>query len=97
LADVGFGDSFIDPLRLDDPGEQNQRSIGYRIEQQGDVWTMMERRPPADWTVTYQFNLERRQLEDFSGCATGISILPIALHAKTHMLPGNTQRTSESE
>lgn len=67
LADVGFGESFIDPLRLDDPGEQTQRSIGYRIEHQGEVWTMMERRPPADWTVTYQFNLESRQLEDFSG------------------------------
>ena len=25
LADVGFGDSFLDPLRLDDPGEQTQR------------------------------------------------------------------------
>jgi N-hydroxyarylamine O-acetyltransferase len=66
LADIGFGDSFIDPLRLDDPGEQNQRGIGYRIEREGDIWKMMERRPDAEWTVTYQFDLQPRQLKDYS-------------------------------
>src|SRR5215510_12560424 len=31
LADVGFGDSFIEPLRLEIEREQRQRDIGYRI------------------------------------------------------------------
>lgn len=67
LADVGFGDSFIEPLRLDDPAEQIQHGVGYRIERQADFWKMMERRRPEDWTITYQFDLKPRQLEDFSG------------------------------
>lgn len=66
LADVGFGDSFIDPLRLDGQGEQNQRGIGYCIERHNDIWKVMERRHPADWTVTYQFDLEPRQLDAFA-------------------------------
>jgi len=66
LVDVGFGDSFINPLRLDDPGEQNQRGVGYRIEREGEIWKMMERRPDAEWTVIYQFDLQPHQLEDFS-------------------------------
>lgn len=67
LADVGFGDSFIEPLRLDDPGEQYQRGTGYRIQRQGNIWKVMERRPDAEWTATYQFDLQPRQLEDYSG------------------------------
>jgi len=42
LADVGFGDTFREPLRLDDPGEQIQNGKAYRIERDGDWWIMHE-------------------------------------------------------
>ncbi len=67
LADVGFGDSFIEPLRLDDPGTQIQNGIGYRIERQGDIWMMMQQRPTEEWAITYQFEIQPRRLQDFTG------------------------------
>src|ERR1041384_4114649 len=36
LVDVGFGDSFIEPLRLDEHGPQIQGDRAYRIEPAGD-------------------------------------------------------------
>jgi N-hydroxyarylamine O-acetyltransferase len=70
LADVGFGDSFIEPLRLDEAGEQVQRGVGYRVERDGDIWRMLERQPGAEWMAMYQFTLQPRQLSDFAAmCA----------------------------
>ena len=66
IADVGFGDSFIDPLRLDEPGEQHQRGIGYRIGREGEAWKLMERRPDAEWKILYQFDLRPCQLEEYA-------------------------------
>src|SRR5918911_3762110 len=36
LADVGFGDSFVEPLLLDERGEQRQGPPAYRILPHGD-------------------------------------------------------------
>jgi len=66
LADVGFGDSFIEPLRLDEAGEQVQRGVAYRVAHDGETWTMNERQPSADWVVMYQFTLQPRQLADYA-------------------------------
>lgn len=66
LADVGFGDSFLEPLKLDDPREQVQRGVAYRVAHQGELWTMAERPPGADWKVEYQFTLTPRQLADYA-------------------------------
>ena len=66
LADVGFGDSFVEPLLLDDVGEQVQRGVAYRIESDGEIVRMLERRPGQAWLVVYQFTLQSRQLSDFA-------------------------------
>lgn len=66
LADVGFGDSFIEPLDLDYQGEQMQQGIGYRLQRDGDVWIVEERRTGQEWTPAYQFTLQPRALEEFS-------------------------------
>ena len=65
LADVGFGDSFCDPLRLDEPGEQPQDRRTYRLIQNGDEWEMQERGKGV-WTDGYRFTLRPRQLADFA-------------------------------
>jgi len=66
LADVGFGDSFVEPLRLDDRDEQLQRGVRYRVEQDAEIWKLMERKTDADWKITYQFDLQPRRLTDFA-------------------------------
>ncbi len=55
LADVGFGDSFREPLRLDEPNEQFQHGVAYRLSNSGGQWTMLRRLPNQDWEPRYRF------------------------------------------
>jgi N-hydroxyarylamine O-acetyltransferase len=64
LADVGFGDSFREPLRLDDPGEQYQGMGAYRLTHNGDDW-QMEERSEGVWLPQYRFTLQPRRLAEF--------------------------------
>jgi N-hydroxyarylamine O-acetyltransferase len=43
LVDVGFGDSFLEPLMLDERGEQMQRSRAYQIISNGSYLLLMQR------------------------------------------------------
>jgi N-hydroxyarylamine O-acetyltransferase len=43
LVDVGFGDSFLEPLLLDEPGEQRQGSRAYQIVSNGTHLVLMQR------------------------------------------------------
>jgi N-hydroxyarylamine O-acetyltransferase len=65
LADVGFGDSFLDPLRLQPGCEQAQTGRVYRITQFPDV-LRMEVYNQDRWKPQYSFTLQPRQLPDFS-------------------------------
>lgn len=65
LADVGFGDSFVEPLLLDEPGEQVQPCGSFRIDRTGDALVLMQRESD-EWNAQYQFTLQPRRLEDFS-------------------------------
>ncbi len=57
LADVGFGDSFRDPLRFVEAAEQEQDGRAYRIDRDGDHLTLMQR--DADgWAPQYRFTLQ---------------------------------------
>jgi N-hydroxyarylamine O-acetyltransferase len=66
LADVGFGESFREPLRLDEPGEQIQALGAYRLTHAGDEWVYWERDKAQNWQPQYQFILHPRQLADFA-------------------------------
>jgi N-hydroxyarylamine O-acetyltransferase len=66
LADVGFGDSFIEPKRLDYSGPQNDNGRVYRITRSArgrslSRWDDQENR----WEPQYLFRLRPRRLEDF--------------------------------
>lgn len=65
LADVGFGDSFRAPLRLDEPGEQQERARSYRLTHEQQRWLMLQRDDGADWEPQYDFTLEPRRHTDF--------------------------------
>lgn len=66
LADVGFGESFREPLRLAEPGEQVQAAGVYRLSQEGQVWTYWERDETGAWPAQYCFTLQPRRLTDFA-------------------------------
>lgn len=65
LVDVGFGDSFLAPLRLKPEIEQEQSSGRFRIVQVGDVMILQRMREGEFWKSLYQFTLTPRQLSDF--------------------------------
>ena len=65
LADVGFGDSFREPLRLDHRGEQEQNGEYYRIVDAEEHHLVLERRESEKWKPQYRFTLEPYELSDF--------------------------------
>lgn len=67
LADVGFGDSFVEPLRLQVGLEQRQGTRTYRVIEVGD-WLHMQRNDgDGTWHAGFTFSLEPRELLDFAG------------------------------
>jgi N-hydroxyarylamine O-acetyltransferase len=68
LVDVGFGDSFREPLLLDARTEQVQGRRAYRIEEVGDGrLILMERREGDEWQAQYRFSLEPHVYADYAG------------------------------
>lgn len=69
LVDVGFGDSFIEPLRLDERGAQIQGDRAYRIEPGdncGDYLVMQQKLSEVDgWKPGYRFKLTTYQYADY--------------------------------
>ena len=66
LVDVGFGDSFFGPLRLDERGEQFQGSRAYRIDSDGALFTLMQRIDGDEWKAQYRFTLEPHEYADYA-------------------------------
>ena len=75
LVDVGFGDSFLDPLRLDETTEQPQGTRAYKIVPDGDYFVMMqrsdnraggERGDSGEWRAQYRFTLQPHEYADYA-------------------------------
>lgn len=67
LVDVGFGDSFHRPLRLDERGDQSDGRRHYRIAFDGAVYTLYQRDGLAAWEAQYIFSDRPRQFAEFEG------------------------------
>ena len=67
LADVGFGDSFTEPKRLDISSPQPDRGRDYRLVRKGG-WTLLSRRNEQNgrWEPQYKFGLRPRKLREFA-------------------------------
>lgn len=66
LADVGFGDSFIEPLRLQAGLEQEDSGRTYRINEHAE-WLQLERQENGNaWNGMYRFTLQPHRLQDFA-------------------------------
>src|SRR6266403_543513 len=57
LVDVGFGDSFLEPLRLDEESEQIQGRRAYRIVREDESLTLMQRSNDDELKQQYRFTL----------------------------------------
>jgi len=66
MADVGFGDSFVEPLRLQADLEQPQFGRSYRLIRSEEGWHL-EAKSDGQWKREYSFTLQPRGLADFSG------------------------------
>lgn len=58
LADVGFGDSFNEPLHFEERGEQTQGLRAYRIEQTGKGYAVWQKNYDETWERQYFFDLQ---------------------------------------
>src|ERR1700674_2448006 len=72
LADVGFGDCFLEPLRLESPTEQLQNGRVYRLTSRmtsptsTDAVFGLEVMAEGRWKKEYAFTLQPRELSDFA-------------------------------
>ena len=67
LADVGFGDSFVEPLLVDERAEQTQGARAFRIEEDGGGRLVLLRRDAGGaWEPQYRFGLEPHAYEDYA-------------------------------
>jgi N-hydroxyarylamine O-acetyltransferase len=64
LADVGFGDSFLEPLKIDALSEQVQGDQAFRIVPDGD-YLLVLRKYADEWKPEYRFTLRPYQYNDF--------------------------------
>jgi N-hydroxyarylamine O-acetyltransferase len=67
LADVGFGDSFREPLLLDESGEQLQGRRAYKIVSENAKFFLKQRDKSEDWETQYRFTLQPYEFADFAG------------------------------
>jgi N-hydroxyarylamine O-acetyltransferase len=67
LADVGFGECFLNPLRLDwfNHVQDQAGPHAYRIDKEAAYLGLWEKRDGAEWQEQYRFTLKPRRLEEF--------------------------------
>jgi N-hydroxyarylamine O-acetyltransferase len=65
LVDVGFGDSFLKPLRLFESGDQVRSGVSYRVERGSSDLELFRKDDLGKWSCTYSFSLHPRRLSDF--------------------------------
>ncbi len=66
LADVGFGDNFIEPLRLEPDVTQSQTNGDFRLVRAEEDWDL-QRSENGEWMPQYRFSLRPRALAEFAG------------------------------
>ena len=65
LVDVGFGDSFRQPLLIDNRAPQFQENRSYRIKDDGNYLILYEKKIDSNWKPQYRFTLNSSRLRDF--------------------------------
>jgi N-hydroxyarylamine O-acetyltransferase len=66
LVDVGFGDSFREPLLLDERSEQVQGERAFRLVPDGTHLILMRRDEGDEWKAQYRFTLQDYEYADYA-------------------------------
>jgi N-hydroxyarylamine O-acetyltransferase len=66
LADVGFGEAFLEPLRMVADVEQSDPGKTFLLSRKGDEWLVRERTTGGRWEPLYLFTAIPRRMEDFA-------------------------------
>ena len=66
LVDVGFGDSFLEPLKLEPHTEQVQGRRSYRLDPHDAGFVVMRSDADGPWTPQYRFDLTAYEYEDYA-------------------------------
>jgi len=66
LADVGFGDSFVEPLLLDERDAQVQGDRAYRIVADDERLVVQRADNSSEWKAQYRFTLKPFQYSDYA-------------------------------
>ena len=66
LADVGFGDSFREPLLLDSKEEQAQGERAYKFLADEPYLILMQRESGGEWKDQYRFTLRSYRYADYA-------------------------------
>jgi N-hydroxyarylamine O-acetyltransferase len=107
LADVGFGDSFVEPLSFDD-GDQHQGLRAYRLERSAGGYIAWQQNYDATWERLYFFDLTPRafpsdyelacayhQRSPESSFTRGSMISRLTDHGRISLQPDRLIRTEE--
>lgn len=65
LLDVGFGDSFLEPLLLDSRVDQVQGARSFRIDANEGHLSLSRRNDGGDWQPQYRFTLQPYEFADY--------------------------------
>ena len=65
LVDVGFGDSFIQPLRLQKELEQFDGRKFFRFQENDGIWILEERDGEKPWMPQFRFSLKPREFPEY--------------------------------
>ncbi|HYI13783.1 MAG TPA: arylamine N-acetyltransferase [Thermomicrobiales bacterium] len=66
LADVGFGDCFVEPIRLADE-VQHDRGRSFQVLDNDEERILQRRDDAGEWSAQYRFHLTPHTLIDFAG------------------------------
>jgi N-hydroxyarylamine O-acetyltransferase len=67
IADVGFGDSFMEPLRLNESSDQIQDGRRFKFVPADDGSLIYQSEQNGEWFNQFLFSLQPHELNDFSG------------------------------
>jgi N-hydroxyarylamine O-acetyltransferase len=68
LVDVGFGDSFIEPLSIDERDTQIQHGHAYRLDCSDEYLVLMKRtyEDTNEWAAQYRFKFKNYSYSDYA-------------------------------
>jgi N-hydroxyarylamine O-acetyltransferase len=66
LADVGFGEGFLEPLPLRDGFERRERGQVVGIERRGELYVSRDRRDGGEWRDRFAFSETPHPMGDFA-------------------------------